>query len=372
LSTVLVGPEAPQHRSTPEAPFDSRIYAIAPSSVALLEQLKVWPAVDAARVQPVAKMRVFGDQGAELQFDAWQAALPRLATIVEESELLRVLAAAAGFAAGLTRIEAPFDALQSHPDRVGLRLADGQAIDARLVVAADGARSALRAAAGITAQELSYGQTAVVANLGCEKLHRGTAWQWFDPINGVVALLPLPGEFVSLVWSAPQALAEELLASGDLAARLAARTGANLGRLTTTGRPLGFPLRRLTVDRLVGPRLALVGDAAHVVHPLAGQGLNLGLADVSELLRVLDGRERWRNPGDAVLLRRYERQRAEPVGLMRLTTHALARLFARDDTVSRQMRNLGLMAVDALPPLKHALIRHAAGAGRGATANSRG
>ncbi|MCU0765545.1 MAG: FAD-dependent monooxygenase, partial [Burkholderiaceae bacterium] len=107
--------------------------------------------------------------------------------------------------------------------------------------------------------------------------------------------------------------------------------------------------------------LALVGDAAHVVHPLAGQGLNLGLADVSELLRVLAGREDWRDPGDAVLLRRYERSRAEPVGLMRLTTHALARLFARDDTVSREVRNLGLAAVNGLPPLKNALVRHAAG-----------
>jgi 2-polyprenylphenol 6-hydroxylase len=117
----------------------------------------------------------------------------------------------------------------------------------------------------------------------------------------------------------------------------------------------------VTVDRLIGARLALVGDAAHVVHPLAGQGLNLGLADVSELLRVLAGRESWRDPGDPVLLRRYERSRAEPVGLMRLATHGLARLFARDDALSREVRNLGLAAVNAVPPLKNALIRHAAG-----------
>jgi 2-octaprenylphenol hydroxylase len=362
LRTVLVGPRAPVHRADATAPFDARIYAIALSSVALLEQLKVWPAVDASRVQPVAKMRVFGDAGNELSFDAYQASLPRLATIVEESELLRALGAAAGFASGLERIEAPFDALQQHGDVARLLLAGGQAIDARLVVAADGARSAVRAAAGINAHEQPYEQTAVVANFACEKPHQGVAWQWFDPAEGVVALLPLPGDHVSLVWSAPRLLAEALAADeANLASRLVARAQPCLGALTQVGPAQSFPLRRITVDRLIGTRLALVGDAAHVVHPLAGQGLNLGLADVSELLRVLAGREDWRDPGDAVLLRRYERSRAEPVGLMRLTTHALARLFARDDAFSREVRNLGLSAVNALPPLKNALIRHAAG-----------
>jgi 2-octaprenylphenol hydroxylase len=374
LRTALVGPRVPAHQPDAGAPFDARIYAIAPSSVALLERLKVWPAVDASHVQPVQRMRVFGDAGNELRFDAYQASLPRLATIVEECELLRVLAAAAGFTAGLTRIEAAFEALQQQDAACRLLLAGGRSIDARLLVAADGARSAVRAAAGITAHEMSYEQTAVVANFACARPHHGVAWQWFDPAAGVIALLPLPGDFVSLVWSAPRPLAETLLADGDeLASRLAPRAEPFLGRLAAAGRAHAFALRRVTVDRLAGPRLALVGDAAHVVHPLAGQGLNLGLADVSELLRVLGGRESWREPGDAVLLRRYERQRAEPVGLMRLATHALARLFARDDAVSRGMRNLGLTLVDAAPPLKNALIRHAAGqAASAALPNSRG
>ena len=362
LRTALIGPRPSVHSPAADAPFDVRIYAIALSSVALLEQLKVWPAVDGARVQAVSKMRVFGDAGNELSFDAYQASLPRLANIVEESELLRALGAAAGFASGLARIEAAFDTLQQHAEVARLQLAEGSAIEARLVVAADGARSAVRAAAGINARELPYEQTAVVANFACERPHHGVAWQWFDPTEGVIALLPLPGEHVSLVWSAPQLLAEALTAdSASLAVRLAARAQPHLGALTQVGPAQSFPLRRVIVDHLIGPRLALVGDAAHVVHPLAGQGLNLGLADVSELLRVLAGRESWRDPGDAVLLRRYERSRAEPVGLMRLTTHALARLFARDDAFSREVRNLGLSAVNALPPLKNALIRHAAG-----------
>jgi len=362
LRTALVGPRALVHRPDTSAPFDVRIYAVAPSAVALLEQLKVWPAVDAARVQAVTKMRVFGDAGNELDFDAYQASLPRLATIVEESELVRVLAAAAGFAGGLQRFEGTFDALQPQGEMNRLLLADGQSIEARLVVAADGARSAVRAAAGISAQERSYEQAAVVANFACERPHQGVALQWFDPDEGVIALLPLPGDRVSLVWSAPRLVAEELLAEqSNLAPRLAPRVGRYLGELKPIGPAQSFPLRRITVERLIGARLALVGDAAHVVHPLAGQGLNLGLADVSELLRVLAGREEWRDPGDVVLLRRYERSRAEPVGLMRLTTHALARLFARDDALSREVRNLGLSAVNALPPLKNALIRHAAG-----------
>ena len=362
LRTALIGPRAPVHRADAAAPFDARIYAMALSSVALLEQLKVWPAVDAARVQAVAKMRVFGDAGNEVTFDAYQASLPRLATIVEESELLRALGAGAGFAAGLERIEASFDTLQQQGEAARLILADGRAVDARLVVAADGARSAVRAAAGINAQELSYEQSAVVANFACERPHHGVAWQWFDAAEGVVALLPLPGDHVSLVWSAPRLLAEALAADeASLASRLAARAQPHLGALAPAGPAQSFPLRRITVDRLVGTRLALAGDAAHVVHPLVGQGLNLGLADVSELLRVLGSREAWRDPGDAVLLRRYERSRAEPVGLMRLATHALARLFAREDAVSREVRNLGLSAVNALPPLKNALIRHAAG-----------
>lgn len=362
LRTVLAGPRAPAHRADSGAPFDARIYAIAPASIALLEQLRVWPAVDPARTQAVRRMRVFGDAGNELRFDAYQASLPQLATVVEEGELLRALATAAGFAAGLQRIEVPFDNLQLQNDRVGIVLADGQSVEVRLIVAADGARSAVRAAAGISAQELSYEQTAVVANFSCSQPHQGVAYQWFDPGAGVIALLPLPGDHVSLVWSAPTALAQTLAAdAADLAHRLAPRAAPYLGTLRPAGAAHSFPLRRVTVDRLVGPRLALVGDAAHVVHPLAGQGLNLGMADVSELLRVLVAREPWRDPGDAVLLRRYERSRAEAVGLMRFATHGLARLFSRDDEFSREVRNLGLAAVNALPPLKNALIRHAAG-----------
>ncbi len=366
LRVALIGPAAPVHRSDAAAPFDSRIYAIAPASVALLERLKVWAAVDPARVQAVERMRVFGDAGNELTFDAFQAALPRLATIVEEGELLRVLGAAAGFAGNVERFESSFDVLHADADAARLQLTDGRLVTARLVLAADGARSAVRAAAGINARELPYAQTALVANFSCERAHQGIALQWFDASDGVIALLPLPGQHVSLVWSAPSALAQQLGANAAaLTTRLAARAESFLGRLVPAGPVFSFPLRRVIVERLIGERLALLGDAAHVVHPLAGQGLNLGLNDVSELLRVLAGRESWRDLGDNVLLRRYERARAEPVALMRLATHGLAQLFGRDDAFSRDLRNFGLSAVNALPPLKNALIRQAAGSDAG-------
>jgi 2-polyprenyl-6-methoxyphenol hydroxylase-like FAD-dependent oxidoreductase len=183
----------------------------------------------------------------------------------------------------------------------------------------------------------------------------------------VVALLPLPdhaGEpAVSVVWSAPDELATALLALDPdaLARRVAARSAAVLGDLAPLGTARGFPLRQLKVAHLVGPRLALVGDAAHVVHPLAGQGLNLGLGDVSELLAVTAGREAFRETGDPVILRRYARRRAEPIELMRATTDGLARLFGIDDPLARRLRNRGMALVNQIGPLKRALIRHALG-----------
>lgn len=366
LSVALVGPEAQPFSPTAAAPFDQRIYALSPATIELLTRLKVWPQVDAARVQAVARMRVFGDTGAELAFDAYGAAVERLATIAEESELARVLAAACAYAGGLQRRTAAFVALERTESAARVTLTDGNAIEAKLVIGADGANSAVRAAAGISARERPYGQTAVVANFAAERAHDATAFQWFTE-EGVVALLPLPDfcarPAASLVWSAPTEVAGQLLAltADRLAARVTARTAAMLGTLTPLGAARGFALRQVSAAHLISPRLALLGDAAHVVHPLAGQGLNLGLGDVSELLRVIGSREAFRDIGDPVLLRRYERARAEPITLMRLTTDGLAKLFALTDPRVAWLRNTGLTLVDRLAPVKRALIRQALG-----------
>ncbi|MCE2970659.1 MAG: FAD-dependent monooxygenase [Burkholderiales bacterium] len=362
LRVALIGPPARRFAPSAEAPWDARIYALAPATVAEWQRLKVWPQVDAARMQPAARMRIAGDAGGELVFDAWRAHATELATIGEEGELLRVLPAACAFAPGVTALESNFESMVVGADAATIALADGRSLTARLVVGADGAHSAVRAAAGIGARSEPYGQTAVVANFACARPHEATAWQWFTD-EGVVALLPLPGQAVSLVWSAPQALANELaaLAPAALAVRVQARSGGVLGELTPLGGSHAFALRKLTVDQLVGPRVALLGDAAHVVHPLAGQGLNLGQQDVSELLRVLAARESFRDPGDLVLLRRYARRRAEAIALMRGATDGLARLFGADDPLLRRLRNLGLSLVDAAAPVKRALIGHAMG-----------
>jgi 2-octaprenylphenol hydroxylase len=363
LKVALVGPRPRLHAPTADAPFDARIYALAPGGAALLERLGVWARVAADRVCPVERMRVFGDAGDELTFDAYAATVERLATIVEESELLRVLDAACDYQPAITRIDAAFRGLASQPSGdVEVQLADERRVSAALLVGADGAHSAVRAAAGISAEVKPYRQTALVANFACERAHLNTAWQWFTE-EGIVALLPLAGRHVSLVWSAPEALVPELQAldAAAFAERVAARAQRVLGQLTLVGAPQAFPLRLTTVRRLVGPALALVGDAAHVVHPLAGQGLNLGLQDVGTLLQVVGAREAFRACGDPAVLRRYERARAESIGLMRITTDGLARLFAIDDPVARGVRNAGMALVDRLGPLKSRLIRQALG-----------
>jgi 2-polyprenylphenol 6-hydroxylase len=363
LKVALVGPRPRVHQPSPAAPYDARIYALAPGSAALLERLGVWGRVDADRVCPVERMRVFGDAGDELTFDAYAATVERLATIVEESELARVLDAACDYQPAIARIEAAFQALDVQSSGTAqLQLADGRHVSAALLVGADGANSAVRAAAGISADLKPYRQTALVANFECERPHLNTAWQWFTD-EGIVALLPMPGNRVSLVWSAPEALAPELQAldAAAFAARVTARARHVLGSLTSLGAAHAFPLRLLTVRRLIGPSLALVGDAAHVVHPLAGQGLNLGLQDVDALLKVVGEREPFRSCGDPVVLRRYERSRAESIGLMRLATDGLARLFAVEDPLVRGARNAGMAVVDRLGPLKSRLIRQALG-----------
>jgi len=369
----LVGPVPSAAAAPPGGAWDARIYALSPAAVRLLARQRVWPQVDAARVCAVEQMQVMGDDGGHLRFDAQSAGVARLATICEESQLLRALWLACGLAPGIDHRARAFAGLSraaagastaagAAAGPIQVRLDDGQVLDADLLIGADGRLSSVRAAAGIGARLSGYGQTAIVANFAAQRPHDGIARQWFTD-EGIVALLPLPGNVVSLVWSAPQALLAPLLALDEAAftQRLEQRCAKALGGLQMLGQRHTFPLHRAIVDRLAQPGIALMGDAAHVVHPLAGQGLNLGLQDVSEFLRCLESREAWRGPGDAVLLRRYERARAEPIAMMRGTVDSLARLFGLGGSPARQLRNAGMTLVDAVLPLKNALIRHAMG-----------
>jgi ubiquinone biosynthesis UbiH/UbiF/VisC/COQ6 family hydroxylase len=279
--------------------------------------------------------------------------VPALAWIVEDSVLQDALWT------GLDReVIAPArcEGLAVEDGRVVLRLADGQELSAKLVVGADGANSLVREYAGIAASDRPYGQTAVVANFACERPHVNTAYQWFQA-GAVLALLPLPGNHVSMVWSLPAV--EESMDAESLCRKAEAATRGVLGRLALVTPPRSYPLRRVAARRMVVPRVALVGDAAHVIHPLAGQGLNLGLQDVRTLSQEIEGRAAVRDVGDWHLLRRYERARAAPILAMDAMVHGLHKLFGAQSGTAARLRNAGLNLTDRLAVLKNLLIRQA-------------
>lgn len=348
--------------ATPVAGFDSRVYAITPGNAAFLGTLGAWQRLAPERVAPVHAMRVCGDDGRSvLQFDAYRAGVAELAWIVEDGALQAALRASLDGAEHVRRV-APerLEGLRLAPGEARLQLRSGRALNARLVVGADGAQSFVREQAGIAATRADYPQRAVVANFSCERAHRNVAYQWFQG-GPVLALLPLPGNHVSMVWSTPDAEAERLLSlePGALCREVAAACAHALGELQLVTPARSFALRRLSARRMVAPRVALAGDAAHVVHPLAGQGANLGLQDARVLAEVLAGREPGRDPGDLRLLRRYERARAGDVLAMDATVHGLYRLFGARARPCEIVRNAGLNLTDRLPVIKHLLIRQA-------------
>lgn len=341
--------------------WDARVYAVSPGSAAFLRGLGAWQALPAERLAPIETMRVAGDAGSTLTFSAYELGERSLAWIVEERELRAALVPLAHACGATVFAPAAFATLAFAPDHVQLALGDGTAVRARLVVGADGVRSWVRAAAGIVAEPKPYGQTAVVANFACERPHHGVAYQWFKDDGGVLAWLPLPGRRISIVWSAPEALARELatLPVAELAAKVMDAGARALGGLECITAAATFPLAFLKLPSPVAHRMALVGDAAHGVHPLAGQGVNLGFGDARALADVLAARGPVGDAGSELLLERYARRRAEPVLAMQTVTDGLVRLFAPESAWLRGLRNAGLGAVDRLAPLKRLLAQPA-------------
>jgi ubiquinone biosynthesis UbiH/UbiF/VisC/COQ6 family hydroxylase len=333
----------------------------------LLSTLKVWGALDASRIAPVDTMVVNGDgaQAGDLAFDAFGAHVGALAWIVEDRNLNQALDAALKFAPNVHIVSGRAESMACAGEGATVTLEGGRTVRCELLVGADGGQSWVRGQCDIGIDYRSYHQRAVVTNFSCERPHHGAAFQWFTGSEGIIALLPLPGERVSLVWSAPDTLADTLMneSLGELAIRLGEHADAVLGAL----KPLqpeavkAVPLSLVRPHAVVAPHVALIGDAAHVVHPLAGHGMNLGFADVAQLLDTLGARESQRSIGDARVLARYARARKEEVLLMQLATDGLERLFSTDLEPVRLARNLGMTVLNKLPMLKRRLMAHALG-----------
>ncbi len=334
-----------------EAPLrqgeDVRAYALNAASVALLRQLKVWDALPEDARSPVYDMCIRGDaQGAQLGFSAWQQGVSELACIVDAGELERQLGQALRYAPRVDEVSQP--------------------VPAALEALCEGRESRRRAELGVAFEPQAYGHRAIAARLTSALPHQGVAHQWFRSPD-VLALLPFdrpqPACSFGLVWSLPEARAQELLALADDAfeAALTEATGGAAGALRLAGERQSWPLALARAGAVSGPGWVLLGDAAHLVHPLAGQGLNLGLADVLALSQVIAEKESWRSLGDARLLRRYERARALPTLAMGELTDGLLKLFASEAAPLRRLRNEGLQWLDRAAPLKRWLTARALG-----------
>lgn len=358
LEIALVEPAPPV---APSDDWDARMYALSPASQAYLERLGVWSMLPRDRLGPVREMQVRGDRASELTLSAYDAGVERLATIVESTRLQHGLWTLLAGQSNLRRYPSARPAgVEFRSDAVAVTLDDGSRIEAKLLVGADGARSWVREAAGIATKSGSFGQLGVVANFACERQHAETAFQWFRA-DGILAWLPLPGKRISMVWSTPEAHAHELLALDpeQFCRRVEAAGASALGALQLITPPASFPLENLSAAALSSARVALAGDAAHVIHPLAGQGVNLGFGDAEALAQVLGARGAVRDAGDSLLLRRYGRRRAEAILAMRAVTRGLERLFAARIPGLARLRNTGLDLTDGLPVLKTLLMRHA-------------
>jgi ubiquinone biosynthesis UbiH/UbiF/VisC/COQ6 family hydroxylase len=352
--------------------LDSRIYALSASSKNLLEQMHVWSALDQGRIQVVSDMRVFGDSGHaddEIHFSAFSATVPQLSWIVESGHIEKTLDAAIQFQGLIERITDKVVGVVSNNDSVTVTTESGLNVCGKLLLAADGAHSFVREKLQIETTQNDYDQIGVVANFQAEKHHQGTACQWFLPGGEILALLPLPDKKLSMVWSAstehaerlkklsPEALCAEVMRAAQ--GQVQQRTG-QLQMLTAQQ---GFPLRRMKAKRMIAPdarpRIVLIGDAAHVMHPLAGQGLNLGLRDVASLADILENKEAFRTFDDPVLLRRYERARHGDTDALLFTTDRLQKLFANEAGHVKTIRNLGMKLVNRSHFLKRRLIKQA-------------
>ncbi len=364
LSIAILDAREPPRFSS-EAEVDMRVFAISRASQRILDALGAWETIRMARVSPYREMHVWdATGGGSIHFDCADVGEPLLGHIVENRLIQHALWEQIENGAHITPIHPVTPAaVEFDAQGVTLVLRSGRQLRTHLLVAADGAESVTRKLAGIGTRGCSYGQQAIVAHVATEKPHRCTAWQRFLP-SGPLALLPLQDGRSSVVWSLDEGRAGEIRALDDtgFCAAVTEASGAILGKATATTLRAAFPLQLLHARAYVRQGFALIGDAAHVVHPLAGQGVNLGLLDAAALAEViLDAHARQRDIGDVGVLRRYERARKGGNLAMITALDGFKRLFSNDIAPLCLLRNAGLSAVDRFTPLKNAFVRRAMG-----------
>lgn len=349
--------------------FDGRAYALALASRRLLMALGLWTGL-APKSQPILRVEAAqGDPGEgagpfHLVFDSAEIEEGPVGHMLEDRFLYAALLAAMQDQPRITHLPGRKVTGQDvQPGHVAVTLDDGQVLTGRLLVGADGRGSGVAARAGIARRGWGYGQTALVAAVDHEKPHGGVAWQYFMP-GGPLAILPLPGNRSSIVWSEPEDSARAIAALDDDAFLdvLRPRFGDFLGEISLAGPRFSYPLSLSLADSYVAPRIALVGDAAHGVHPIAGQGLNLGLRDVAALAEVIvEAARRGEDIGAPDVLNRYQRWRRFDSTALGLGMDSVNRLFSNGNPVLRAARGLGMGLVTAIPPLRRGFMRQAAG-----------
>ncbi|WP_430939272.1 FAD-dependent monooxygenase [Rhodovulum sp. YNF3179] len=367
LSVTLIDALPAETRS--DAGFDGRAYALALGSQRLLSALDVWPAV-AGNSQPILDIEVTdGRAGAGaapwfLHFDHAEIEEGPMGHMLEDRYLRRALLDAMAAEQRITQV-APAEIVAQETDLTGVTvtLADGRRITGRVLVGCDGRRSGTATRAGIGRTGWDYGQTALVCAVAHERPHHGTAHQFFMP-PGPLAILPLPGNRASIVWTESTGAAEAINALSDerYLDILRPRFGDFLGEISLAGERFTYPLSLTLANSFVADRVALAGDAAHGVHPIAGQGLNLGLRDVGALAQVLvEAHRRGEDIGAANVLARYQQWRRWDTTTLAIGTDLVNRLFSNDNPLLRAARDIGLGAVNAAPGLRRRFIREAAG-----------
>jgi len=360
--------------SSEKDPWNSRVYAISHSSEQLFKDLQIWQAIDPSRRQAVEQMRIYGDSGQTedgIHFSAFEANLPKLAYIVESQQIEDALDLATTFSKFIVRLEASFESITTDEEQATVKTNLG-IFKAPLVIAADGANSLVRTQVGIEISQDLYEHTAIIGNFACENQHLRTAHQWFLDNGDVLALLPMPNKRVSMVWSTSESNAAKLVDLAKNDSELFCETISSqaqgmpleaLGKLQLLNQVKTYPLKRQRAQQFIGPnqdpKVVLLGDAAHVMHPLAGQGLNLGLRDIRDLIKTITEKETFRKINDRVLLRRYERTRVADVDAILGVTHHLHRLFMRNDSALKWLRNTGMRILNQQSNIKKQLIAKA-------------